>query len=694
MDELHEYLSKAYEDALGSLFFSIYRVNVDTDEILAIRVAEDVKGLVDRDLSRADDFLKMMAEAFYHSHSQSELIETFNTDSLKAYQGKGIEKVERELVRMYKGGYHRVSLTALLGSRTDRKAEVIILLQDIDEEFSDRKTHSHMLQSISNVYETMYYVDLDTDMINAIDNRMDSDIMLTNHGRFSHIMRIYGNNCIYFEDQDSFFNFMSLKHLRKHLTFDTPVLEIEFRRVYDHGLEWIRGEMILVNMVQGMPARVLYVTRNITVLKGKEMAFDQALQALEEIDRDEIIGVGQAAASFYKRTDFLKRLSKQMQYPINAYLGLANVIEMNYNNPDKLLIYTRELKKLGAEMLHIGGELRDIGEIERGQINVLYEPVPATDFFYSVVEDWREEAEERHHRFVNESAKFNKDLLMLDRRKIKQVIDILVDNAIRYTPDGGRITVSIAEKVSNTSEEDNFDIVVRDSGYGMSSTFLEHIYEPFLPISDGRVVDEQGMGLGLGIAKALVAAMKGTMEIQSQVDVGTIVTVHMRCKNARVQTEAYILEETESTAGHEISMSLPAFTELTDKRILYFGEDYCTDLLDQLSLEYDKVSWSDDLISWFDKSRVNHYQMVIVDATDSEKNEWEIPKGIHQLERADAPDIPVVAIINYDKYRDNHENALDRKELAVELENRGFCDILFDPCEMEDILKSIAWWIK
>lgn len=694
MDELHEFLSRAYEDALGSLFFSIYRLNLDSDDLIPIRVAEDVKGLVDRDMNKGEDFIKMMSEAFYHKNSQNELIETFCSDSLKKYQLSGYEKVERELVRMYKGSYHRVTVTALLGTRTAPMPEVIILLQDVDEEYADRKTHSRVLQSLSSVYETMYHVDLEGDMISAIDNRMDSDIMLTDHGRFSHIMRIYGNNCIYYEDQEDFFTFMSLPYLKKQLTFDTPVLEIEFRRVYDHGLEWIRGEMILVNMVQGMPARALYVTRNITALKGKEQAFEQAIQSIEEIERDGIIGVGQGAAGFYKRTDFLKRLSKHLQFPVNAYLGLANVIELNIGNPKKLLLYTNELKKHGAEMLHVTSELRDIGEIERGQINILYEPIPATDFFYSVVDDWKPEADKRGHKFVNEVNVFNKDLLMIDRRRMKQLIDILLDNAIRYSPEGGRVTVTIEEKVASSSEDVEYDIIVRDTGYGMTPTFLEHIYEPFLPIADSRVADEQGMGLGLGIAKALVAAMRGTMDIQSQVDVGTIVTVHMKSKNARVQTEAFILNDTESTVGHEVKLALPAFTELSNKRVLMFANDDCAEIISNVSVNCDRVGWSDDIVEWFKKSRLDHYQMIMVDVTATDKNEWNIAKDIHGLNRDDCSDVPVVALVDYNGYKNTHDMPLDKEELTEELEKRGFCETLYAPFDMSEILRAIGWWIK
>ena len=693
MDDMNGLFSKSFENALGSLFTSIYQINLDTGELKAFRVSEDVKGLVDHE-QNADEFIKMMAEAFYHSHSQNELVNSFSVESLKKCQEEGIEKIERELVRMCKGSYHSVTLIGLLGTRPNPQPEVIIAVQDNDAEYSDRKTNSHMFQSISNVYDTMYYVDVDTDMITAIDNRMDSDIMLTNHGRFSHIMRIYGNNCIFYEDQDSFFHFMSLTHLRKNLTFDNPVLELEYRRVYDYGLEWIRGEMILVNMSQGMPSRVVYVTRNITAIKNREMAYKQAVQIVEEIDRDEVIGSNSAVQSFYKKTDFLKRLARQLQFPINAYLGLANIIELNVTDPEKVLLYTNELRRHGAEMLHITNEFNEVGEIERGQINILYEPVPAFDFFYSIVEDWREEAENKGHKFINEVSKFDKDLIMVDRRRMKESIDAIIDNAIRYTPEGGRITVTIEEMAGMSSEEIEYDIIVRDTGYGMTPTFLEHVYEPFLPVVDNRVSSEQGMGLGLGITKSMITAMRGTMDIQSQVDVGTIVSIHMKSKNARIQTEAFILNDTESTAGKEAKLALPTYTELIDKRILFYGNEGCGAILDRTKIIYDKVNWSDDIVDWFIRSRLDDYQMIIVDVTNTDKNEWNIAKEVHSLAREDASDIPIVALVDYEHFKRTHKSSFEREEIVEELEARDFCEVLFAPYDMGELLRIIGWWIK
>jgi hypothetical protein len=228
----------------------------------------------------------------------------------------------------------------------------------------------------------------------------------------------------------------------------------------------------------------------------------------------------------------------------------------------------------------------------------------------------------------------------------------------------------------------------------MTPTFLEHIYEPFLPIADSRVADEQGMGLGLGIAKALVAAMRGSMDIQSQVDVGTIVTVHMSSKNARVQTEAFIVNDTESTVGHEVKLSIPAYTEFSNKRVLLYGNDDCAEIISNMSVNCDRVGWSDDIVEWFGKSRLDHYQIIIVDVTSTDKNEWNIAKDIHEMDRDDAVDAPVVALVDYDEFIKTHDMTLSKEELSAELEKRGFCETLFAPFDMSEIIRAIGWWIK
>jgi signal transduction histidine kinase len=112
-----------------------------------------------------------------------------------------------------------------------------------------------------------------------------------------------------------------------------------------------------------------------------------------------------------------------------------------------------------------------------------------------------------------------KGTVLADITRLRQVLIILLDNALRHTPPGGRITVQSA------SEGRNLRISVSDSGEGITEEHLAHVFERFYQAESGRSMDYKGAGLGLSIAKSLIDAQGGQIRIASQPGKGTIVTI-------------------------------------------------------------------------------------------------------------------------------------------------------------------------
>lgn len=683
-------------DALGSLFFSIYKLNLQTGEITAMRVAEDVKGLIDKEQMNGDAFIKMMAEVFYHTRSQNELISTFNVLSLRKYREDGIEKVERELVRMYKGSYHRVSCIACLGSSNNPDSNIILAVQDINEQYTMRQNQYNMIQSLSSVYYTMYYVDLDVNLITAIDNQMDSDIMLTSRGNFSQMMMIYGNNCIHYDDREDFLKFMSRHHFQTALSFDNPFLEMEYRRIYDYGMEWIRAEVILVSMENEKPVRVLLATRNITAQKQKEEALQRTGMGYNRTQNKgeaEVSGYmgrtdSDAFQMYYKKTDFIKKLAKQLKFPINVVLGLANGMELHAADEDKVRMLAHEMKRCGNELLHITNELMDMSMIERGEFHLQQEPVPLVEFFSGLIEDWEEAVKERGHHLAAKQEVFAHDIALMDCKRMKQVFDSLMDNAIRYTPDGGELVFAIREKESCQSKTAFYEMMFKDNGYGMSEAFLSHIYEPFLPIQDYRVSDEQGLGLSMGIVKAIVEQMGGSIDIRSEVDKGTTIII-----NVELTVEEKPGNNNPETVATSERTVPPAITSFAGKKVLvYDKEEEVRDILSLTSVDMVQAGSLEEVYKRFETSALDEYQMIIVEVNPDSPKEIYIAEQIHSLYREDAADMPVIALIS----GSTRDGILEKdwNHIVDICEERGICEVLKKPVELSEFLKVIGWWMK
>ena len=110
--------------------------------------------------------------------------------------------------------------------------------------------------------------------------------------------------------------------------------------------------------------------------------------------------------------------------------------------------------------------------------------------------------------------------IFADKERIEQVITNIIGNAIKYTPDGGEIKVSVVETDSN-----NYEISVADTGVGIPKEDLEHIFERFYRVDKSRSTDAGGTGLGLSIAKDIIDAHGGNITMDSEYGKGTTVII-------------------------------------------------------------------------------------------------------------------------------------------------------------------------
>lgn len=666
---------KYMTEALSNLFFGIYNWDLATDEITAVRVSDDVKGLVDREKMRGEDFVKMMAEVFYHTRSQNELINTFNSNLLKKYRRDGIDKVERALLRMYKGNYHWVNVTGYLGNGVDDN--IIIAVQDIDDQYKERQDQDTMIHSLSSVYYTMYYVDCDTNIITAIDNQMDSDIMLSSRGSFSQMTAVYANNCIHYDDREKFREFMNIHNFKKSLSYENPVIETEYRRIYDYGMEWIRAEVILVSMENGTARRVLFATRNITAARHAEKAASDPGYKKLSGER-----VPTAAEEYYKKTGYMSVLAEHLRLPANAVIALANAADMSAGNPQRLYPLMQQLKKCGLEIAQLSSNLSDISHIEKGDFDLNPELVPLQDFFASLSEDWEEEVREHGHRLIAHQGILVHDMAEMDRKRMKQVFDSVMDNAVRYTKKPGELTFTLQEVECFDRGRACYELTFTDNGVGIPEEVLSHIYEPFVPVKDMRIRDDQGLGLSLAIVRAIVERMDGHMRITSSMDRGTTVEIRIKLK----------VQETEDSlkTGQTVmpAMITPDLNSFEGRRVLLYTESsLARELLGTTALDVIARDSLDEVMRTYRESADGYFQIILVQLNPEEIDNLEFAREIHGMDRADAADMPVVALIEKDRIRGDSNVLIDRLN-AVEI-----CDMIGLPMSMDDVLQTLGWWI-
>ncbi len=219
------------------------------------------------------------------------------------------------------------------------------------------------------------------------------------------------------------------------------------------------------------------------------------------------------------KTDFLANVSYQLRTPLNAIMGFAEMLNQQYFgtlNP-RQLEYTSSMIEAGQRLVSLVNDILDLSTIEAGYLKLYPAPVKVKgliDQVAQLTEDW---ARKQHIEILTQCTDDGLELLV-DERRIKQVLLNLISNAINYSPNGGRITLT-AER-----DDDSVLIRVRDTGLGIPAEDLARVFTPFEKIHSKRSGRRSGAGLGLALVKNIIELHGGTVLIQSREGAGTLVT--------------------------------------------------------------------------------------------------------------------------------------------------------------------------
>ncbi len=232
------------------------------------------------------------------------------------------------------------------------------------------------------------------------------------------------------------------------------------------------------------------------------------------------VALAEAERANRAKTDFLNGISHDIRTPMNAIVGFATLAEARFGDMEQV----REcLAKIGVSSRHLLSLLNDVldmSRIESGKAAIekarLHLPDLLRDLRAVVDEGARSKGLQ-----LSCFADIDCEDVLADRLRISQIILNLLSNAVKFTPDGGFVHFSVAQRPSTAPGTANYEFRVRDSGIGMSPEFAKTIFEPFTRERTSTVSGIQGTGLGMAISKRLVALMGGTISVESREGEGT-----------------------------------------------------------------------------------------------------------------------------------------------------------------------------
>lgn len=246
-----------------------------------------------------------------------------------------------------------------------------------------------------------------------------------------------------------------------------------------------------------------------------------------------------AKAANKAKSVFLSNMSHDIRTPMNAILGFTELIKRDCQTPEKVLEYTNKICASGQHLLGLINDVLDMSKIENGKGALNIQKFNLAEFVNELDAMMRPQAETKNQTFEICVHDLREENLLGDKLRINQILINILSNAIKYTPERGKVRMEISELPRINENFARLRFTVSDNGIGISDDYLEHLFKPFTRELSSTVNSIQGTGLGMAITKNLIDLMSGSISVKSKQGVGStfVVELELRIDNEDVNNE-------------------------------------------------------------------------------------------------------------------------------------------------------------
>ncbi|MGN1338999.1 MAG: ATP-binding protein, partial [Oscillospiraceae bacterium] len=394
----------------------------------------------------------------------------------------------------------------------------IMGLRDVNDEMQRQLRQAREIEAQSDIIEGLgaeYYsillVDYESDKVapyraRGEDGQDIADYFIRFDSCWSKGIRSYSEELVSEKSREEFLDKLSLERIRS----GGEDYSFTYEKLTDDGIRYIQARVAFVQKKDGGFDAVIG-TRNVDDLIKKEHDQETALQAAFDA----------AEAANKAKTDFLSNMSHDIRTPMNGIIGMTAIAAAHIDDKERVQDSLQKITQASKHLLSLINEVLDMSKIESGKVELIEEEFNLSDLVDNLLSMTSSQIEEHHHELsVNISGVTHEEVIG-DSLRIQKVFTNLMSNAVKYTPDGGKIQLSISEKPSFLDKVGCYEFVFEDNGIGMSEEYLEHIFEPFTRASDERVNKITGTGLGMPISRNIVRMMGGDIKVSSKLGVGS-----------------------------------------------------------------------------------------------------------------------------------------------------------------------------
>ena len=369
------------------------------------------------------------------------------------------------------------------------------------------------------------------------------------------------------------------------------------------------------------------------------------------------------------KNTFLANMSHDIRTPMNAILGFSDIIA---KHPDDETVVRDAVAKIHASgdiLMKIINDVLDLSKIESGKLQV-EETVTDLQQLSANLEKMLEYSMEKGGIKFEVISEIENPYVWCDVTKLQQVLVNILNNAVNFTPEGGKITLQYQQEPVEDGRAE-YQITVRDTGIGMDEEFQKHAFEAFERERTSTESKIEGTGLGLAIVQKLVDLMDGQVTIHSKRGKGTTIIIKLSLKIAD-QAEL----QTEVSGRRTVS-------DLTGTRILLVEDndlnaEIATEILTSRGFLVERAENGRICVECLEQAESDYYQIILMDIQMPVMNGYDAAKKIRSMSDVDKAFIPIIAM-TANAFEEDHRRAVQA----------GMDGFVIKPVEVDKLMQEI-----
>lgn len=376
------------------------------------------------------------------------------------------------------------------------------------------------------------------------------------------------------------------------------------------------------------------------------------------------------------KNDFLAKMSHDIRTPLNAIIGMNFLATTQVEENAPVMENLKNVDTSAKYLIGILNDILDMSKIESGKMEIHNDKFQLCELLNDIEMVVKTQAQEKEIAFVQKTEPNTQGCYIGDKLRIQQILMNLISNALKFTPEGGRITVetALAEKKDDIA---TIRFSVSDTGIGMTDEFLKNIFTPFT--QDGSDIAHKygGSGLGLSITKSFVDMMEGSISVESHKNEGSTFMMLLPLK---------ISKQTAPKAEEAVT----AIDEgrLEGKRVLLVEDNninmvIAKKLLLMFRMQVEEAVNGKAALELFLSNPVGYYSVIVSDIRMPEMDGYELAEQIRSSSHPDAAVVPILAM---------SANAFD-DDVAASL-SHGMNAHLKKPVDVTELKKTLCIHVR